>query len=293
MSLETGKAIVPQGIPFWDVSPETSTPDNPAVDSLHVLIFGLPKPPDIPDASPSIQWSRPLRIQDGIVRQCLSLETSDQDQPLPVVVITLIENSLTKVVITEDQVPRMLLTNHCTTPIQFGQCPSNSDKQNSKGSKISGRDLAVSENLEQYTTIPRLGSNSSVYYEPPEMRDGFLTKKSQKVPKIRVQILKPAEVREVSSDKQDEMRAKPIYMPQGWSEAIDVNSVGKTAYNLPGNCRLHVNVVRKTSFLTQVVFSETFSQREDSTPVQDVDNVKVGVLLLFIKQRRFNFPIVS
>ena len=180
MSLETGKAILSQGIPFWDVSPETSTPDNPAVDSLHVLVFGLSKPPDIPDASSSIQWSRPLRMQDGIVRQCLSLETSDQDQPLPVVVTNLIENSLTKVVITEDQVPRMLLTNHCATPIQFGQCPSNSDKQNSKGPKISGRDLAVSENLKQYTTILRLGSNSSVYYEPPEMRDGFLTKKSKR-----------------------------------------------------------------------------------------------------------------
>ena len=73
-------------------------------------------------------------------------------------------------------------------------------------------------------------------------------------------------------------------MPQGWSEAIDVNRVGKTANNLPGNCRLHVDVVRKTSFLTQVVFSETFSQREDSTPVQEFDNVKVGgVLPFFIK----------
>lgn len=283
MNLETASQvnIVSQGIPFWDIASEKDTPDNLTIDSLRVLIFGLPKPPDIANASPSIQWSRPARIQDGIVRQCLLVQTSNPDPPLPIVVITLIENGLTKVIITEDQAPRMLLTNQCTTPIQFGQCPSNSDKQNAKGTKLSGRDLVVSENLEQYTTIPRLDNNSSVYYEPPEMRDGFLTKKPQKVPKIRVQILKRADIKEVSSNKQDETQAKAIYMPQGWSDAIDVNKVGKTAYNLPGNCRLHVNVVKKTSFLTHVVFSETLSEPEDTSQVQEVDNVKVGILFFF------------
>ena len=287
MNLKTGNHtdIVSQGIPFWDISSEKGTLDNITIDSLRVLVFGLPKSPDIPNASPSIQWSRPARIQDGIVRQCVSVQTSDPDLPLPIVVITLIENGLTKVIIIEDQVPRMLLTNQFTTPIQFGQCPSNSDKQNAKGTKLSGRDLVVSENLEQYTTIPRLEGNSSVYYEPPEMRDGFLTKRPQKVPKIRVQILKQADIKEVVSEKQGETRAKPIYMPQGWSDAIDVNKVGKTAYNLPGNCRLHVNVVKKTSFLTHVVFSETFTVRENTSQVrkhQQVDNVKVGKLFMFI-----------
>ena len=271
--------IISQGIPFWDLSSEKNVPETLSSDSLCVLTFGLPKSPDNSDIShTSIEWSRPVSIQQGIIRQCLFLQTSDPDPPLAIVVITLIENGLIKVVITEDQVPRMLLTNQCAAPIQFGQCPSHSDKQKAKGTALSGRDLVVSENLEQYTTIPRLDSNCTVYYEPPELRESFLTKKPQVVPKIRVQILKETHIKEIPCEGQDETRAKTVYMPQGWSEAFDVNTVGGQAYSLPGNNRLHVQVLKKTSFMTHVVFSETCSNSENANEERESGELKVRIL---------------
>lgn len=187
--------------------------------------------------------------------------------------VTLIENGLTKVVVTEDQVPRMLLTNRCSDSIQFGQCPTFSDRQNAKGTNLSGRDLVVSENLEQYTTIPRLDSYCSVYYEPPELRETFLTKKPQVLPKIRAQFLKKTQIKEIAG--QGEAHTKTIYMPQGWGDAIDVTKVGKISYHLPGNYRLHVKVVKKTSFLTHVMFSETCSEAASIDEVQNHQEIKV------------------
>jgi hypothetical protein len=275
LNTENHADIVSQGIPFWDLSPETDVAKSHTSESLSLLIFGMPKSPDKPNISPTIQWSRPVRIEQGIIRQCLFLQTSDPDPPVAIVVITLIENGLIKVVITEDQVPRMLLTNQCAVPIQFGQCPSTSDRQNAKTTSLSGRDLVVSENLEQYTAIPRLDSNGSVYYEPPELREGFLTKKPQIVPKIRVQVLKETSIKEIAG-------TKTIFMPQGWSDAIDVCSVGKTAYNLPGNYRLHVKVLKETSFLTHVLFSETCGESEDTNEVQEGAEVKVRIVFVLV-----------
>jgi hypothetical protein len=275
LNTENHADIVSQGIPFWDLSPETDVAKSHTSESLSLLIFGMPKSPDKPNISPTIQWSRPVRIEQGIIRQCLFLQTSDPDPPVAIVVITLIENGLIKVVITEDQVPRMLLTNQCAVPIQFGQCPSTSDRQNAKTTSLSGRDLVVSENLEQYTAIPRLDSNGSVYYEPPELREGFLTKKPQIVPKIRVQVLKETSIKEIAG-------TKTIFMPQGWSDAIDVCSVGKTAYNLPGNYRLHVKVLKETSFLTHVLFSETCGESEETNEVQEGAEVKVRIVFVLV-----------
>ena len=184
-----------------------------------------------------------------------------------------------KVITTEDSVPRLLLTNRCALAIQFGQNPSYTDKQNAKGTKLSGRDLVVSENLEQYTTIPRLDNNCSVYYEPPELRDGFLTKKPRIVPKIRVQLLKRTDIKEIVRKGGDESEVKTIYMPQGWSDAIDVSNVGKKTYELPGNFRLHVKIDKKTSFLTHVVFTDTFNETESMEKAQRDDEIKVSIFL--------------
>jgi hypothetical protein len=282
ISLKENTDIASQGIPFWNLSSEKKTPETSTSDLLCVLLFGLPTSPDCPTAAPtSTQWSRPVRIQQGIIRQCLFLQTSEPDPPLAVVVVTLIENGLTKVVITEDHVPRMLLTNRCATPIQFGQCPSSSDKQKAKGTTLSGRDLVVSENLEQYTTLPRLDSNCSVYYEPSELREGFLTKKPQTVPQIRTQILKETHIKELPSDGSNDVRDKIIYMPQGWSDAMDVSTIGNRTYNLPGNYRLHVQVMKKTSFLTHVVFSETCNELKNTEDVREGGEVKVRIFLQY------------
>ena len=276
LNTENQSGIAPQGIPFWDISCDKNVLETSSTDPLFVLIFGLPKSQEgFNGLSAAMQWSRPVRIQQGIIRQCVFLQTSDPDPPLPVVVITLIENGLIKVIVTEDKVPRMLLTNQCTAPIQFGQCPSNSDKQNAKSTALSGRDLVVAENLEQYTTIPRLDCNSSAYYEPPELRQGFLTKKPQVIPKIRVQVLKQADINEKTGERNDEIRTRTISLPQGWSEAIDVTKEGRTAYILPGDYRLHVQVVKETSSLIHVVFSESCSVPERNDDLQPHDEVKV------------------
>ena len=279
LSTNENKGVASQGILFWDLSSEKNIPEASTTDLLCVLIFGLPASPDNPSRT-STQWSRPVRIQQGIVRQCLFLQTSEPELPLAVVAVTLIENGLIKVVITEDHVPRLLLSNRCATPIQFGQCPNSSDEQKAKGTTLSGRDLVVSENLEQYTVIPRLDSNCSVYYEPPELREGFLTKKPQVLPNIRTQILKETHIKELSPiEGSNETRDKIIYMPQGWSDAIDVTSIGNKAYNLPGNYRLHVQVMKKTSFTTHVVFSETCSESENTNDVKEGAEMKVRMLL--------------
>lgn len=249
---------VSSGIAYWDVFPEQVEASKLASDVLNVLMFALPGDPH--DATnPAVTWSRPVRIQQGIVRQCVSLVTSSPGLPLAVVVITLIENGLIKVVVTRDQVPRILLTNDCAHSFQFGQCPSSHDKQKARKTRLSDRDLVISENLDMYTAVPRLDAQSSAFYEPPELRESFLTNKSQSMPKLRVQFLKQANIKELGArDGGDRI----VDLPQGWSEAIDVSRVGKTTYNLPGNYRLHVEVVRKTSFLMHVVFRDRFCERE-------------------------------
>ena len=256
--------VISSSITYWDLFAGQPDTLNLAQSSLRALVFGLPNKDKGPhQLCSTIKWSRPVRTQQGIVRQCVSLETSSPDFPLPIVVITLIENGLMKVVVAEDQVPRVLLSNDCAHAFQFGQCPSPQDKQNVGKTGLSGRDLVVSENLETYTKLLRLNSRCRTFYEPPELRESFLTKKPQSMPKLRVQFLKQVNIKELPTTDMDEAVDRMIDLPQGWSEPIDISNVGIKAYDLPGNYRLHVEVVKKTSFLTHVTFKDTFNEVEN------------------------------
>ena len=126
----------------------------------------------------------------------------------------------------------------------------------------------ISENLEMYTAVPRLDAQSSAFYEPPLLRESFLTNKPQSMPKLRVQFLKQASIKDLGAAHARGGGDRVIDLPQGWSEAIDVSHIGKATYNLPGNYRLHVEVERKTSFLMHVVFRDTFSEKDRSEEIE-------------------------
>ena len=280
---------ISSGITYWDVFPEQLDASKLARDAFNVLMFALPGELPHDETNPVVKWSRPVRIQQGIVRQSVSLDTSCPGLPLAVVVITLIENGLIKVVVTQDQVPRILLTNHCAHSFQFGQNPSSHDKQKARKTRLSERDLMISENLEMYTAVPRLDAQSSAFYEPPLLRESFLTNKPQSMPKLRVQFLKKASIKDLGAAHARSGGNRIIDVPQGWSEAIDVSHVGKATYNLPGNYRLHVEVGRKTSFLMHVVFRDTFSEKEMLEEIEKSSSkaevkVCVGYIKYFRKQ---------
>lgn len=235
--------------------------------SLYTLLLGIAGTNEMT----TVQWSRPIRIEKGIVRQSVFLQTANPEPPLAIVAITIIENDLIKVILTEDKVPRMLLSNNCSVPIQLGQCPTDLDRQNAKKTRLSDRDVVVSENLEQYTSIPCLDSHHSVYYEAPVLRKTFLTKKPQIFPKVKFQVLKDTRIKKKGNTNCE----KSIYMPQGWSDDVDISTVGKTSLILPGNTRLHLDITMATSFLTHVVISETCFDETKNEDVEVAAEIKV------------------